>query len=77
MNELTSHGAKLSNRYYLPEEFQGNKLEAKIKMKQRMIERKVPEEERVRRQRRLIEKYYYESEEGDASGEGSGAGSGH
>jgi hypothetical protein len=69
MNELVSHGARLSNRYYLPEEFQGNKLEAKIKLKQRMLARKVPEEERVRRQQRLIQKYYDEpAEEGEGKG---------
>lgn len=64
MDELISHGARLNNRYFLPEEYQGNKLEAKIKLKQRLLERKLPEGERIRRQRGLIEKYYYDPEGG-------------
>lgn len=63
MEELSSYGAKLNSRYYLPEQYQGNKLEAKIKLKQRLLERKVPEEERLRRQRGLIEKYYTEDDD--------------
>lgn len=58
MDDLLSQGAKLNNRFYLPEEYQGNKLEAKIQLKKRALERKLTEEQRIQRQRALINKYY-------------------
>ena len=58
MDDLIAQGAKLNNRFYLPERLQGNKLEATIQLKKRAIERKLTEEQRINRQKAFIKKYY-------------------